>query len=1206
MRNVFKNISLLILFIFSIGVVAQENYWHNQPRKIHYQPNGNAFELVNGTRKFNRALYGTNTGFRVEAGDLPEFAMYMPGMGGNFQLGILAAENSKWIIDADKIKTSYIPGRMEYTIEDELLKGGKLQLQILALADAEGFILKVIPKNIPAEVNLVWVYGGASGKKFHRDGDIGADPESVFYLQPDYCEHNSFKIDKNSFHLDYAWDSKNEETRKVMTGVFPENEVKLADVHQLKNPFNLWNSTAEDLPVLAGKINNLETELYWEIGNQLQVENKSQTDLQQDFEKALSKAEGLANRVQLKTPDPYLNTLGGALATAADGIWEDPAFLHGSVAWRMHLNAWRGAYVADPLGWQDRAKTHFSSYANSQVLQPETGPVVPDTSRHFARQKEKIGTSMFSRGYISRRPNNNTIAHHYDMNLVFFDQLLKHFQWSGDKEYIKEMWPTLKRHLAWEKRNFDTDGDGLYDAYAAIWASDALQYSGGGVVYTSAYNYSANKMAAELAKIVGENPQAYEAEAEKIINALQQQLWIKEKGIFAEYKDLLGEQNLHEQPGIWSIYHTIDEAVPSEKQALQMLNYLSTEIPHIPVKAEGLNRELELISTTNWQPYTWSVNNVALAENLHMALAYWQGGNSEKAYDLWQSALVESMYLGASPGGFQQLSFYDAIRGELYRDFADPIGMAARSLVEGLFGIHPDALENELKITPGFPEDWNEASLQLPNISVEFQQNGKSKLYEIQQDFPKELALKMEIGIASEKVEEVLVNGKSIPLKWKKEAYNSPKLMIEVSYAENYTIEIKQSGNNLEKPEFPTKITSEENLKLKLNKAKIIAVDDPQQIINDYDLKLGEFQLNSVTGNRSFFVQLQQGEQSWWKMISVEILPKLEILEQQISGNHLQLSLQNNTLRTIEAELMLNSAKKSQQDILLKAQSKILIEIPLEYAVSGTNQLQLESKKETYDLDFQNWEVKTSAKSKFELVDLSSIFNSKVGDIFTDQYQEPRPLRPTLQLPTTGIGNWCYPWIAEEVHIDDSGLRKKAVEKQQISTPQGIPFQTPSAENKQNIAFVSQWEVYPKEFEIPISGKASHAYLMMAGSTNPMQSRFVNGEVIVTYQDGSKEILELRNPENWWPIEQDYYVDGYAFTTDAPKPPRVYLKTGEITRDFKDYYNIHGYSSKGIDGGAATILDLPLNSKKKLKSLSFRAKANDVVIGLMSLSLKRK
>ena len=61
------------------------------------------------------------------------------------------------------------------------------------------------------------------------------------------------------------------------------------------------------------------------------------------------------------------------------------------------------------------------------------------------------------------------------------------------------------------------------------------------------------------------------------------------------------------------------------------------------------------------------------------------------------------MYLSAGPGNFQQFSFYDAIRGELYRDFADGIGMLARTLMEGLFGIQPDALNNKLVIRPGFP-----------------------------------------------------------------------------------------------------------------------------------------------------------------------------------------------------------------------------------------------------------------------------------------------------------------------------------------------------------------------------------------------------------------------------------------------------------------------------------------------------------------------
>jgi hypothetical protein len=52
-----------------------------------------------------------------------------------------------------------------------------------------------------------------------------------------------------------------------------------------------------------------------------------------------------------------------------------------------------------------------------------------------------------------------------------------------------------------------------YDAYAAIWASDALQYSGGSVTHSSAYKYKANKDAAIIAKLIGEDPAPFEKEA---------------------------------------------------------------------------------------------------------------------------------------------------------------------------------------------------------------------------------------------------------------------------------------------------------------------------------------------------------------------------------------------------------------------------------------------------------------------------------------------------------------------------------------------------------------------------------------------------------------------------------------------------------------------------------------------------------------------
>jgi hypothetical protein len=190
--------------------------------------------------------------------------------------------------------------------------------------------------------------------------------------------------------------------------------------------------------------------------------------------------------------------------------------------------------------------------------------------------------------------------------------------------------------------------------------------------------------------------------------------------------------------------------------------------------------------------------------------------------------------------------------------------------------------------------------------------------------------------------------------------------------------------------------------------------------------------------------------------------------------------------------------------------------------------------------------------------------------------------------------------------IDDAGLRQLAGAKNEITLPWGTPLRTPGTAGEKNILFVSQWDNYPEELTVPLGGKSSHAYLLMAGSTNPMQSQIVNGEVLVTYADGSTETLLLRNPENWAPIEQDYFQDDFAFTTGAPKPFRLHLKTGLLTRDFKDYTSIKGFSTRAIDGGAATVLDMPLNPKKKLRSLTLKALANDVVIGLMSVTLVRE
>ena len=94
-------------------------------------------------------------------------------------------------------------------------------------------------------------------------------------------------------------------------------------------------------------------------------------------------------------------------------------------------------------------------------------------------------------------------------------------------------------------------------------------------------------------------------------------------------------------------------------------------------------------------------------------------------------------------------------------------------------------------------------------------------------------------------------------------------------------------------------------------------------------------------------------------------------------------------------------------------------------------------------------------------------------------------------------------------------------------------------------------------------------------------------------------------PQNWWPIEQDLQNDGFAFTTGAPTPPRLYLQQGKFSYGLEKFSGIKGFSNRAIKGGAATVLDMPLNEKKALQSLTLKAIANDVVIGLMSATLER-
>ncbi len=1018
----------------------------------HYEPEGRSAVCVNGSARYNRALYGAHSGFRMECSDTPVFGIYLPTMGGHLEFSLPEGD----------CRAVYTPGRMDYT------QGGvEIEAQVLRSTDAA---LWRITNTTGRTVDVPVTFGGVSGRKFYREGDLGVDAPDCFDLKPEYCDGNILSIKGDRLSVEYG-----KKERKTVCLVIPASKSVITSDNIYKGEITLRPGKSCIVAYFPS-------------------DKHSDESLDLLMARAERERAELASSLEISTPDPWLNPVGGALAVAADGIWSGNAWLHGSIGWRTPHLGWRGAYCGDALGWHDRALTHFDTYADNQITDIPASLTHPrqDKSQNMARAEKKWGTPMYSNGYICRRPGKKTEMSHYDMNMVYADAMLRHFMHTGDTVSMRRLFPVLKRHLSWEKLNFDPDGDHLYDAYCCIWASDALYYSGGAVTHSSAYNYFANLMAARVARAIGEDAAPYEAEAAAIYAAIDSTLWMSDKGCWAEYRDLGGHERLHPYPAVWTVYHAIDSRVGDEFKRYAATRYVDREIPRLPVNGSD---SLYTISTTNWKPYSWSINNVAIAEVMHTALAYWQAGRPDDAYRLMKGVVIDNMYTGASPLNFGQISSYDAARGECYRDFADPIGVWSRAVTEGLYGLSPDMLarQRSLSIRPGFPSSWAHASFAMADVAYSFSREGDVDTYIIE---PRNYAdAKVTLTVPALGLSGVTVNGN--PARWEvtENSIGEPRVTVTLPVgSDKKSVRIHRSAS---RTAVPTGAVRREG--------------------------------------PVCFTEMASGLLRWWQ----------------------------------PADNGLASADNS----------------AISQAIARTG-------------DFEAVEP-----AKCEPLDLTSLYNASVSDIFGNEYLSPRPEVTTLQIPVQGIGEWCHPKLTAVV--DDYNLRQLSQQGNGRVNLLDIPFAMPAEGH--NVLFTTLWDNYPTSAVIPLNGNASHLYMLMAGSTNHMQWGMENARLTVRYADGSSDTVPLVNPVNWAPIEQDFYTDRYAFAqpAGASLPYRVHLRSGEVSRNLGEKLHLKGPYDRNIPGGAGILLDIHVDPAKTLDRLEFETISHDVVAGIMSVSLQR-
>ncbi len=1088
-------------------------------KTTHYQLADNGYAISGSREIFNRTLYGSHANddlpekYFTFAGDAPLFmgavsdyskhtachyskcgtlmsglALTPGGKNPHFYSSDIDT-SSRWFHQCADIEAIFRNGWMEYRLSQfsPWFPDVKVEIQAFPLLPKNGFLVHYRIKTNQRVIFCAGM-GGITG----FIGRFEYYEESKRNFTASDCRGNAVECGENRALI------KDEQGRTISIGAsFPvQTEIGDAAAMQSEPPGMFIGTKAEEGALQTVKISSVINAGETLDGFLVVIQNDRENALEQ-WLKHDNPVSELKRRIRQKhaciavnTPNSMLNQTVAPTVLAIDASWHKNTFCHGAHGYHAPYLGWRSWYGPTVVGWHERVAKAIRSHI-AEIPDSAPGPEQvwydgndrPDLD-HEGTQYHQIRNST---GFIPCILGGNDI---YNMQEVGMDMLLHHLDWTGDRELAREIFTALTGVLDWEERILDPDGDGLFQNFLNTWISDGHAYNGGGCAQSSFYNYRANSALAKIAADLELPNEKFKQRAAKIFAAVNDKLWLPEKGVFAEYIDTVGNQLLHPEPELSTIYLAIDCGVADMFQAAQMFKYLEKQLRHETTANNG-----KLFYSSNWYPKKYSTCGLFPAENIHLALVYFQLGLKEPAFELLQG-LTDAFFNSRYPGCLNHILVGNGASDIGDLDFSDVTSMYLRLIAEGLYGIRFKMLDDFIEIAPGFPDEWTHANCRLPDASLDYYRNGSEDNFCF---YTENGAIKkFKIPLRSTGLESVFLNGEPVEYELKP-AIDNCYMVVETGISGRLHLQVNHGGCAL--PELPS-----DNLKVVQGNEFVIEFDRGN--IMEWRDAAGAFDIPGASGGRiagkvpekagnyTLFILITAGEYSAWKSVVFTVLPTITSLM-----------------------------------------------TPVE---------------------------KPANPGDFTPLDISAYFNCSTDRIHTLEYRDPRP--EGYSIGSRLNGRYAWEWNHHghnKIEVDDSTLRRCGGI---FRTPSGIGFSTP--ESGGNLACASIWENFHSRLEIPLDGKASELAILMIGSTNAMQSYVVNAEIQVRYQNGDREEVKLVNPLNF---------------DDWLQPA---LQTENETVYFSN-------CNHGI------VQRIKLDRNRELAAVSVEAVANEIIIGILGISIAR-
>lgn len=716
-----------------------------------YEPvEDGGFRIVGGKRRFNRLIVqGQN---RIKTGDLPIFRMgtaggvgvytnfvkgdekifplwaradaqqggVWPSMG-TLRIGIRSVTGqTDWLDEMPgvEITTTFRPGYTDYLIKSS---DWKAMVRVAPALDSHGLICRI---SFDRAIPIVWRFGGmfwkindtpSNGNQVNIDGAQVRITENNLpngLLLAGWDGIGSGQAVKAALEQDAGFaDPMYGENNLVLPTHGEEAEFVAREPQMVYHLVALWGVTGYDKhrsricmarfdtpsssawPEERARLQQSWFDAY--IGRALNPEAnfaRLLTSPAQELDRTCQWWDARRAEFQMHTPDRHLNALinwercrsayheqGPGLVLSA-GRWEICAHL--SVGW--YGREWSGDHAA--------IARLLRFHAALQERDGAIGWVAPS-----------LGTFM----------NENNTPY-------WVDQVWRHFTWTGDRQFVHDLWPAVKRAAENQLLLHDPDDDGLFEDWYEYWNCDS-NGKGPKSAASSATSWAMLDRSSRLAEVVGDGQavRRYRDLADRSRIAIFRELWNEKMGRLGS---IGADGQWQSHPQTWEEFLAANADLLTSEQSRSAMRWLAANYGFTPTPG------VQLLTCSDWWPIVWSVQWIPVGDTCLAAMAGMRAGDA----DLWWPYLktaVMSAFTSDTPGIRFGISNYAVGGGDI--EDVDAVDPFLHASVRGLFGIEPAIHEGRIDICPGFPSDWTDASIMTPDLSYEYKRCGSQAVFTI-------------------------------------------------------------------------------------------------------------------------------------------------------------------------------------------------------------------------------------------------------------------------------------------------------------------------------------------------------------------------------------------------------------------------------------------------------------------------------------------